>query len=843
MTAFRGRPGAVGGGAHRRSNLRYTAPGPPLAAGWLSVDGRRLGGGSRSRYYVLEGGMLTAVGGRGRRPSATPPGVEVGLDAADGVAAAKAAAKSRSSKGGVAGGLLVNGVRAGVRRWELVVSGMTVTAGSGRSAGGAPLVAAARARVSGVVGSGDGATPARGDTEVSLFAPDAESYDAWLVALTRAARPPGAGVGDVGDYYRLSHEIGGGVQATVYQGYDLRTASAVAVKVVGRVTGDAAEEAALAKEAATVAALAHPNIVATLDVFETPDAVYFVQEYLGGSELFDYIAANDTFTEAAAAGVMRDILSGLAALHDAGIAHRDVKLENLLAVNVAPPLVVKIADFGLCATVDGDCPDACLTDLVGTSFYLAPEILAGEPYGRPVDLWAAGVTLYLCLSGRFPYGGEPAEYYEQVLDRPVYFPTEDWELISADAQSLVEGLLAKDPSRRLTATEALSHPWLTRGVSGLSASPHSTASPLPFFETIGGDGPGAGGDNGGVGASGRTWGTPVHLHPDASFASSALPTAARFRSASGKNASGRIRSLLPAAAAPRLPILSGRMGGNGKAERGGAAGKTPKRPRYAAGRLSLPIRSSRTGPTSGGRGWGGGSGSGGNRGAAAGSDSDVDREMDEGGDSGGALGRRSSLLARAINRVGGGGSGSNGGTGGKLHRPVSVPTGLGTSFLVFGSTEPGSEMDDDEALPPPARGSTAVADRDTGSSGGTTSQSVGGRRPPTATGGGGGGGGRRWVRGVAAKLRRRSASGVGGGEVDSAASVGMTGLALNPGGDGSAGSGCSSGVSILESASSEDWRTERRQRRATLGGGEDPRAPTMGTSDAYGLGLGALGIR
>eukprot|EP00168_Porphyra_purpurea_P006541 TRINITY_DN1804_c0_g1_i6.p2 TRINITY_DN1804_c0_g1~~TRINITY_DN1804_c0_g1_i6.p2 ORF type:complete len:339 (+),score=86.85 TRINITY_DN1804_c0_g1_i6:1523-2539(+) len=258
--------------------------------------------------------------------------------------------------------------------------------------------------MSGVVGSGEGATAAGGGSaEVSLFAPDDASYDAWLVALTRAARPPGAGFA-VSDYYRLSHEIGGGVQATVYQGYDLRTAATVAVKVVGRVTGDAAEAAALAKEAATVAALSHPNIVATLDVFETPDAVYFVQEYLGGCELFDYIAANDTFTEAAAAGVMRDILSGLAALHDAGIAHRDVKLENLLAVNVAPPLVVKIADFGLCATVDGDHPDACLTDLVGTSFYLAPEILSGEPYGRPVDLWAAGVTLYLCLSGRFPYG-------------------------------------------------------------------------------------------------------------------------------------------------------------------------------------------------------------------------------------------------------------------------------------------------------------------------------------------------------------------------------------------------------------------------------------------------------
>eukprot|EP00168_Porphyra_purpurea_P006537 TRINITY_DN1804_c0_g1_i1.p1 TRINITY_DN1804_c0_g1~~TRINITY_DN1804_c0_g1_i1.p1 ORF type:complete len:486 (+),score=108.14 TRINITY_DN1804_c0_g1_i1:1084-2541(+) len=384
MTVVRGRPGAVDGDAHRRSNLRYTAPGPPVAAGWLGVDGRRLGGGSRSRYYVLEGGVLTAVGGRSRRPSATPPGVEVGLAAAEwGGGRPRRQTKSWSSEGAGGGGLLVDGVRAGVRRWELVVSGVPVATGGNRSAGGTPLLAAARARMSGVVGSGEGATAAGGGSaEVSLFAPDDASYDAWLVALTRAARPPGAGFA-VSDYYRLSHEIGGGVQATVYQGYDLRTAATVAVKVVGRVTGDAAEAAALAKEAATVAALSHPNIVATLDVFETPDAVYFVQEYLGGCELFDYIAANDTFTEAAAAGVMRDILSGLAALHDAGIAHRDVKLENLLAVNVAPPLVVKIADFGLCATVDGDHPDACLTDLVGTSFYLAPEILSGGA------LWAA----------------------------------------------------------------------------------------------------------------------------------------------------------------------------------------------------------------------------------------------------------------------------------------------------------------------------------------------------------------------------------------------------------------------------------------------------------------------
>eukprot|EP00168_Porphyra_purpurea_P006538 TRINITY_DN1804_c0_g1_i2.p1 TRINITY_DN1804_c0_g1~~TRINITY_DN1804_c0_g1_i2.p1 ORF type:complete len:521 (+),score=96.45 TRINITY_DN1804_c0_g1_i2:1997-3559(+) len=424
---------------------------------------------------------------------------------------------------------------------------------------------------------------------------------------------------------------------------------------------------------------------------------------------------------------MRDILSGLAALHDAGIAHRDVKLENLLAVNVAPPLVVKIADFGLCATVDGDHPDACLTDLVGTSFYLAPEILSGEPYGRPVDLWAAGVTLYLCLSGRFPYGGEPAEYYEQVLDRPVYFPTEDWEGISADAQSLVQGLLAKDPSQRLTATEALTHPWLTRGVSGVSASSHSTVSPPSLSETHEIGGAGTGGGNGGVGASGRSWGPPVNLQPDASFAStSTLPAAARFRSASGKNASGRIRSFLPAAAAPRLPILSSRIGGSGRAERGGGAGETPKRPRHAPGRLSLPVRSTRMGPSSGGRGWRGGSGSG----ATTGWDSDVDREVDEGGDSGGALARRSSLIARAIHRVGGGGSGSSDGAGGGLHRPVSVPAGLCGSGLAFGSAEPGSEMDDDEAHPPPMFVSAAVADRGTGISGGLPPLTWGEDAPP-----------------------------------------------------------------------------------------------------------------
>jgi serine/threonine protein kinase len=149
------------------------------------------------------------------------------------------------------------------------------------------------------------------------------------------------------------------------------------------------------------------------------------------------------------------------------------------------PFEMKLADFGFAALVpDGSgLPnqssidanrDSHLTSFVGTPYYLSPETLSSAGHGRPVDLWATGVCLYVIMSGKFPFGGDSEkEYYSRVLHKPVYFPAAEWKDVSPAAKSLIRGLLSKDPVNRLTACQALDHEWFRIAIesSGDSISP------------------------------------------------------------------------------------------------------------------------------------------------------------------------------------------------------------------------------------------------------------------------------------------------------------------------------------------------------------------------------------
>lgn len=242
---------------------------------------------------------------------------------------------------------------------------------------------------------------------------------------------------------------------------DLLTDEQVAVKMVPRLNREN-ETQFLAREVQIILSVSHPNIVRTIDVFVRSRRIHFVMEYLAGGELFDFIAENTHFTETHAAAVMADLLNALSYLHSRGIAHRDVKLENLLCANSTWPLNVKLADFGF-ANYVSKTDGPMLSSFVGTPYYIAPEMLRGSPHGRAVDVWASGVVMYILLSGKFPFGGKnESEYYQRVLSKEAYFPSEEWGNVSEEAKNLVRGMLSKDPTKRLTADECLEHPWLKR---------------------------------------------------------------------------------------------------------------------------------------------------------------------------------------------------------------------------------------------------------------------------------------------------------------------------------------------------------------------------------------------
>lgn len=204
----------------------------------------------------------------------------------------------------------------------------------------------------------------------------------------------------------------------------------------------------------------HTNIIQLMEVFETAERVYMVMELATGGELFDRIIARGSFTERDATRVLQMVLDGVKYLHTLGITHRDLKPENLLYYHPGPDSKIIITDFGLASSRKKG--DECLMKTTcGTPEYIAPEILVRKPYTNAVDMWALGVISYILLSGTMPFEDDNRmRLYRQILKGKYSFSGEPWPSVSNLAKDFVERILTVDPSERLTAGQALKHPWI-----------------------------------------------------------------------------------------------------------------------------------------------------------------------------------------------------------------------------------------------------------------------------------------------------------------------------------------------------------------------------------------------
>ena len=216
----------------------------------------------------------------------------------------------------------------------------------------------------------------------------------------------------------------------------------------------------------------HPNIVRFYDVVETVHNLYIVQELCLGGELFDAISKSHSgkFNERDAASVMRDALLAIQYCHDRNIVHRDLKPENFL---LATPLLpnrnpetdkfptIKLADFGLGAGISATRSSFNqLSGVVGTVFYIAPEIFTGT-YGLECDMWSLGVIFHILLSGNFPFDGNNVkEVARKICKVNLEFASDVWPSVSNDAKSLISNLLNRDKVERWTAQEALESRWI-----------------------------------------------------------------------------------------------------------------------------------------------------------------------------------------------------------------------------------------------------------------------------------------------------------------------------------------------------------------------------------------------
>ncbi|KAJ4955419.1 hypothetical protein NE237_012202 [Protea cynaroides] len=201
----------------------------------------------------------------------------------------------------------------------------------------------------------------------------------------------------------------------------------------------------------------HPNIVRLKETYEDKEAVHLVMELCEGGELFDRIVARGHYTERAAAIVTKTIVEVIQVCHEHGVMHRDLKPENFLFANRNEASPLKAIDFGLSVFFE---PGQRFREIVGSPFYMAPEVLKRN-YGPQVDIWSAGVILYILLCGVPPFWAETEEGIAQaIVHSTIDCEKEPWPKVSADAKDLVRSMLDPNPYSRLMAEEVLAHPWL-----------------------------------------------------------------------------------------------------------------------------------------------------------------------------------------------------------------------------------------------------------------------------------------------------------------------------------------------------------------------------------------------
>lgn len=294
--------------------------------------------------------------------------------------------------------------------------------------------------------------------KILLFPHTRSECDRWVDLLQRASRRK------IGNFYGVTGLVGMGSFAEVRIGYDKSTGQQVAIKVMKKNKRDQELMRSVECEMNFISKnIDHENIVATYDVFDTRDNLFIVMEYMPGGMLYDILANEGYFSEKNAANVMRDLLESVRCLHANDIVHRDIKPENVLAVNKKWPLKVKLADFGLADFVlENSFGEKSTCGMYGTPFFVAPEVMRAETYTPAVDIWSLGVLAYNMLSGKLPFDGNNIkEVLRRVRAGRYTFPAEEWQDISAEAKDFIRGLLELDPKKRLTAREALAHPWVT----------------------------------------------------------------------------------------------------------------------------------------------------------------------------------------------------------------------------------------------------------------------------------------------------------------------------------------------------------------------------------------------
>jgi len=267
------------------------------------------------------------------------------------------------------------------------------------------------------------------------------------------------------DEYELLGKIRSGSCATVHECKHRGTGEMFAVKIVRRAKLRPSDDELVLNEVSIMQSLSRYEkyVVQVLDFYEEEEFFYLVRDFMSGGNVFDRILKKSKYTEENAKELTKSLLTAVQCMHEAGIAHRDLKPHNLLFRSEDGDSLIKVAGFGFARRVH---TPQSLTSRCGSPTFVAPEILKNIPHDESCDLWSVGVIIYLLLVGYPPFVKETqVELFKQIRTCDWKFYEKDWEHISPDARELIENLLVVDPEQRWTTGQSLKCSWLQDGAT------------------------------------------------------------------------------------------------------------------------------------------------------------------------------------------------------------------------------------------------------------------------------------------------------------------------------------------------------------------------------------------
>lgn len=261
---------------------------------------------------------------------------------------------------------------------------------------------------------------------------------------------------DVSNHFTIEDEIGRGATSVVKKITQNGTNNQYAMKTMKKNV----DKKIIRTEIGILLRLRHPNVIRLKEIFESETHLHLILELVTGGELFDRIVEKGFYSEKDAAAVVKQLCEAVGYLHDNDIVHRDLKPENLLYANEDEEAPIKLADFGLSKMLTTDSKN--MQTVCGTPGYCAPEVLLGKSYGPAVDMWAVGVIAYILLCGFEPFYDDRGDQamFQKILKCDYEFVSPWWDDVSLNAKDLVKKLIVLDPTKRLTAKEAVAHPWV-----------------------------------------------------------------------------------------------------------------------------------------------------------------------------------------------------------------------------------------------------------------------------------------------------------------------------------------------------------------------------------------------